>query len=85
MTMKFYQIDLEQGGVTRTVRVPSETDVQAADAAAPLMKAGERIVAIRQVVDDGLQKADALPPVSQAEAFAEITPGAAAKGPPPAS
>jgi hypothetical protein len=49
------------------------------------MKAGERIVAIRQVVDDGLQKADALPPVSQAESFAEITPGAAAKGPPPTS
>ena len=85
MTMKFYQIDLEQGGVTRTVRVPSKTDVQAADAAAPLMKAGERIIAIRQVVDDGLQKADALAPVSQAESFAEITPGEAAKGPPPTS
>ena len=68
MTMKFYQIDLEQGGVTRTVRVPSKTDVQAADAAAPLMKAGERIIAI-----------------PQAESFAEITPGAAAKGPPPTS
>lgn len=27
MTMKFYQIDLEQGGVTRTVRVPSGTMV----------------------------------------------------------
>ncbi|WP_426039818.1 hypothetical protein [Brevundimonas sp. DC300-4] len=78
MTMRFYTVTLERNGERRDVRVPSPTDVQAADAAAPLMKAGESIISITEVEDDGLQQADALPPKSQAAEFAPVTPGAAA-------
>ena len=78
MTMRFYTVTLERNGEHRDVRVPSPTDVQAADAAAPLMKAGESIISITEVEDDGLQQADALPPKSQAAEFATVTPVAAA-------
>ncbi len=75
--MRFYQVTLERDGTRRDVRVPSPTDVQAADAAAPLMRPGEAIAAIVEVEDDGTHEADALPPKTQAEEWAEITPGAA--------
>ncbi|TFW14192.1 hypothetical protein EGY25_03005 [Brevundimonas intermedia] len=77
--MRFYDVELESGGASRTVRVSSPTDVQAADAAAPLMKSGDRILGIEEVEDDGLQRADAPPPLSQAAELADATPGAAAK------
>lgn len=78
MTMRFYEVALDGPGGRRVVRVPSPTDVQAADAAAPLMKPSEAIASIREVEDDGTQQADALPPKSQAAEFASVTPGAAA-------
>jgi hypothetical protein len=78
MSMRFYRVTLERGDERRDVRVPSPTDVQAADAAAPLMKPGESIAGIEEVEDDGTQIADALPPKTQAEEFAAVTPGAAA-------
>ncbi len=78
MTMRFYEVLVEGSGGRRTLRVPSPTDVQAADAAAPLMTAGEAIVSITEVDDDGTQQADGLPPKSQAAEFAPVTPGAAA-------
>ena len=77
MTMRVYRVTLERDGERRDVRVPSPTDVQAADAAAPLMKAGEVISAIEEVEDDGTQDVDGLPPKSQAAEFAPVTPGAA--------
>ena len=78
MTMKFYNVTLEGPGGRRKIRVPSPTDVQAADAAAPLAKPGEAIISIVEVEDDGLQQADGLPPKTQAEELAPVTPGAAA-------
>jgi hypothetical protein len=75
--MRFYRVTLETEGERRDVRVPSLTDVQAADAAAPLMRPGEAIVTIEEVQDDGAQVVDAAPPKSQAAEFASITPGAA--------
>ena len=78
MSMKFYKVTLRRDGVDRTVRVPSPTDVQAADAASPLMREGEEIVGVETVEDDGLQRADALPPKTQAQELAPVTPGMAA-------
>jgi hypothetical protein len=78
MTMRFYDVKLESEEGGRTVRVSSPTGVQAGDAAAPLMKQGDRILSIEEVEDDGLQRADAPPPLSQAEELADVTPGAAA-------
>lgn len=79
MSMKFYQVTLRRNGVERGVRVPSPTGVQAADAAAPLMHSDEEIVSITEVDDDGLQHADTLPPRTQAEELAPVTPGMAAQ------
>jgi hypothetical protein len=79
MSIKFYQVTLRRDGVERTVRVPSPTGVQAADAASPLMRPGEEITSIEQVEDDGLQQADALPPKTQAQELAPVTPGMAAR------
>jgi len=84
MTMRFFDVRLERDGDERTVRVPSSTGVQAADAAAPLMRSGERIVGVEATQDDGLQHADAPPPRSQAAELSDVTPGAAA-APEPAS
>jgi hypothetical protein len=77
MTMKFYKIVLRGAGADRTVRVPSPTDAQAADAASPLMRTGESILSIEQDLDNGLQQTDAPPPKSQADELAAVTPGAA--------
>ncbi|MET4685155.1 hypothetical protein [Brevundimonas faecalis] len=78
--MKFYEV-LVGGdeGPQRRLRVASPTDVQAADAAATLMRTHEAILSIRQSPDDGLQRADAPPPRTQAEEASEATPGMAAK------
>jgi hypothetical protein len=76
--MRFYEVTLERGDERRHVRVPSPTDVQAADAAVPLMKPGESIAGIRELEDDGTQQTDAGPPKSQAAEFAPVTPGSAA-------
>ena len=71
--MRFYAVTLERGDERRQVRVPSPNDVQAADAAARLMKPGESIGAIEEVQDDGTQQADTGPPRSQAAEFAPDT------------
>jgi hypothetical protein len=76
--MKTYSIVLTGGGGEREVRVSSPTDVQAADAAAPLMREGESISSIKAVLDDPASPVDAGPPLSQAAEFAPVTPGAAA-------
>lgn len=78
--MRFYRVTLERDGALRDVRVPSPTDVQAADAAAPLMRPGEAIASITEIEDDGTQQADGLPPQTQAQAVSEVTPGAASVG-----
>lgn len=75
--MRTYKVTLVSGGQTREVRVPSPTDVQAGDAAAPLMRSGEAIQSIEEVEDDG-GGLDAAPPKTQAEELAPVTPGAAA-------
>lgn len=78
MTLKTYCVTLvSDGGATRDVRVPSPTDVQAGDAARPLMSQGERILSISEVKGDG-QPLDAAPPLSQAAELASETSGMAA-------
>lgn len=78
--MKFYEVVVADAqGAERKLRVPSPTDVQAADAAAPLMNSGESILSIRQTPDDGLQRTDGPPPRTQAEELAPTTPGMAAR------
>jgi|GEM_PF-175496 len=78
MTMRYYKVTLVSGGQTRQVRVPSPTDVQAGDAAAPLMRPDEAIQSIEEVEDAGRQTLDAAPPQTQAEELAPVTPGVAA-------
>lgn len=78
--MRFYEITVRSDdGQERKLRVSSPTDVQAADAAAPLLTSRESIIAIREVPDDGLQQADGSPPKTQSEELAPVTPGVAAK------
>lgn len=61
--MKFYEIVVADAhGAERKLRVPSPTDVQAADAAAPLLNNGDSILSIRETPDDGLQRTDGPPP-----------------------
>ena len=79
MSMKTYRVTLAApGGATREVRVPSPTDVQAGDAARPLMQEDESILSITEVEDDGTRPLDAAPPKSQAAELAPATPGFAA-------
>jgi len=79
VSLRLYEVILARAGSeARTVHVMSETDVQAADAAAPLMAEGDSILSIREIPDDGAAKVDAPPPRSQAAEFAQATPGAAA-------
>lgn len=79
MSLRLYKVALGQpGSAGRHVHVMSETDVQAGDAAAPLMKAGETILSIDEVEDDGTIVIDGPPAKSQAEELAPVTPGAAA-------
>ncbi|MDQ1193859.1 hypothetical protein QE419_002625 [Brevundimonas vesicularis] len=82
MTLKTYAVKLgAPSGVERTVTVPSPTDVQAADAARPLMRENEVILSVSQLDDEAASDAptlDAAPPKSQAAEFAPVTPGHAA-------
>ena len=78
MTQRLYRIELAGPGAARTVHVLSETDAQAADAAAPLAVAGEQILSIEEIEDDGTVVVDAPPAKTQAEESAPVTPGAAA-------
>lgn len=56
--MRIYRVTVGvEGGETRVLKVPSKTDVQAADAAAPLMSAGESILSIHET-DDPYQDVD---------------------------
>lgn len=65
MTMRIYRVSIRnENGDVRDVTVPSRTDVQAGDAAGPLMKSGEEIVDVVEI-DDPLQRVDALPPGTQ--------------------
>ncbi|MFS0710251.1 hypothetical protein [Brevundimonas phoenicis] len=78
--MRFYEVVVgSDSGPQRRLRVASPTDVQAADAAAPLMRAQEAILSIRETPDDGLQQVDAPPPQTQAQELAPVTPGVTAK------
>ena len=78
--MRFYEVVVgSDSGPQRRLRVASPTDAQAADAAAPLMRAHEAILSIQESPDDGLRQADAPPPKTQAEEMAPDTPGMAAK------
>lgn len=80
MHTQFYDVSVgSDRGPRRTLRVVSPTDVQASDAAAPLMREGEAILSITPVRDDGLQHADGPPPRTQAEEMAAVTPGMAAR------
>lgn len=79
MTMKTYSVTLgAPGGVSRVVRVPSPTDVQAGDAARPLMQQDESILEINEVEGDDAHALDGAPPRSQAAELAPVTPGFAA-------
>jgi hypothetical protein len=79
MSLRLYKIALgHEGGPSRQVHVMSETDVQAGDAAAPLMSAGESILSIEEIEDDGSVIVDGPPAKSQAAELAPVTPGAAA-------
>lgn len=79
MSMQTYSVTLgAPGGGTRQVRVPSPTDVQAGDAARPLMQEDESIVSITEIETDASQTLDAPPPKSQAAELAPVTPGVAA-------
>lgn len=79
MSLRLYKVTLGRAGeAARAIHVMSETDVQAGDAAAPLMQAGESIVAIEERVDDGSVVVDGSPASTQAEELAPVTPGAAA-------
>lgn len=79
MSLRLYRVALgREGGASRQVHVMSETDVQAGDAVSPLMTAGEAIVEIREIEDDGSVVVDAPPAKSQAAELAPVTPGAAA-------
>ena len=63
--MKIYRVSVgAEGRPSREVKVPSKTDGQAADAAAPLLKPGETILSIIET-DDPYQEVDAPPPGTQ--------------------
>lgn len=79
MNLRLYRVVVgQEGGDVRNVHVMSETDVQAGDAASPLMKEWESILSITEIPDDGTVLVDAPPPKSQAAELAPVTPGAAA-------
>lgn len=79
MSLRLYKVALgHDGGSSRLVHVMSETDVQAGDAAAPLMTALESILSIQEIDDDGSVVVDDPPANTQAVELAPVTPGAAA-------
>jgi hypothetical protein len=63
--MRIYRVTVGvEGGETRVLKVPSKTDVQAGDAAVPLMSPGESILSIAET-DDPYQEVDAPPAGTQ--------------------
>lgn len=78
MSLKTYAVTVgAPGGPSRVITVASPTDVQAGDAARPLMSETESILKI--AVEHGDSAApDAGPPRSQAAELAPVTPGVAA-------
>lgn len=63
--MRTYRVTVGvEGGPSRVIKVPSKTDVQAGDAAVPLMSEGEAILSIEET-DDPYQEVDGLPPGTQ--------------------
>ncbi len=65
MSMRIFRVTVgAEGGSTREVRVPSKTEVQAQDAAATQMTAGETILSVEET-DDPYQEVDAMPPGTQ--------------------
>lgn len=63
--MRIYEVTVgEKDGGERVLKVPSKTDVQAGDAAVPLMRPGEAILSIRET-DDPWQEVDGLPAGTQ--------------------
>lgn len=77
MSLRTYRVTVGGPTGTRELHVPSPTDVQAADAAAPLMNEGEAILSIMETSEEG-RALDGPPPRSQAAELAPVTPGAAA-------
>lgn len=78
MSLRLYRVAPgRDGGHSRQVHVMSETDVQAGDAAAPLMASDEAILSIEEISDDGSVVVDGPPARSQAAELAQATPGAA--------
>lgn len=79
MSLRLYKVTVgREGSNSRSVHVMSETDVQAGDAAAPLLTDGESIFAIEEQQDDGTIVVDGPPAKTQAEELAPVTPGMAA-------
>jgi hypothetical protein len=64
MSMKIYRVTIGDGNTRREVTVPSKTDIQAGDAAAPLLRAGEAILDITET-EDPYQEVDAPPAGTQ--------------------
>ena len=65
--MRIYRVTVgREGGDSRVLKVPSKTDVQAADAAAPLMSEGESILSVHETDDDYQEVSEgARPPGTQ--------------------
>ncbi|WP_374516341.1 hypothetical protein [Brevundimonas sp.] len=65
--MRIYRVTVgREGGDTRVLKVPSKTDVQAADAAIPLMSEGESVLAVHETDDDYQEVSEgARPPGTQ--------------------
>ncbi|MBA4805807.1 MAG: hypothetical protein H2038_14240 [Brevundimonas sp.] len=65
--MRIYRVTVGvEGGETRVLKVPSKTDIQAADAATPLMSEGESILSIHETDDDYQEVSEgARPPGTQ--------------------
>jgi hypothetical protein len=79
MMMKTYAVQLgATEGAEREVVVQSPTDVQAADAARPLMRQDESILSIAVIEDTDVERVDGAPPKTQAAELASQTPGFAA-------
>jgi hypothetical protein len=65
MSLRTYRVIVGlPDGERRTLEVPAKTDVQAGDAAVPLMREGEFLFEVTEV-DDPFQDLDAPPPGTQ--------------------
>lgn len=64
MSMKIYRVTIGDENTRREVSIPSKTDIQAGDAAAPLLGPGEAILDIVET-EDPYQEVDAPPAGTQ--------------------